>query len=168
MQVRPETLADISAIRGVNETAFGRSAEADLVDVLRDDNDVALSLVAIEDDQIIGHILFCPIRIDGASKVLSAVSLSPMAVLPEYQKRGVGSKLVEDGLEVLRDNGTEVVTVLGHPKFYSRFDFKPAQNFSIECPYDVPPEAWMLIELAPGVLSGQSGKVVYPRAFASL
>jgi putative acetyltransferase len=95
-----------------------------------------------------------------------------MAVLPEFQNQGIGSALVRRGLEVLRARGESVVMVLGHSEFYPRFGFRPARESNVACPYDIPPEAWMLLELTPGVLArtshGQSAVVVYPRAFEQI
>lgn len=168
MQIREETPADYEVIRRVNEAAFGRAEEADLIEALRQDEQIALSLVAIECDEVVGHILFCDIGIKTEIGVLAAVSLSPMAVLPEFQNRGIGTALVQRGLEALRAGQHEIVTVLGHPNFYARFGFNPAHEYGIACPYDAPPEAWMLLQLRPGVVDGQRGTVVFPRAFQTL
>lgn len=166
--IRPETPDDIVVIHHINERAFGRTDEAQLVDTLRDENAVVLSLVAQKHEAVIGHILFCRIQIQTPKQPLNAVSLSPMAVLPEFQGQGIGSLLVQRGLEELRTRGENIVTVLGHPGFYPRFGFRPAQEYHIECPYNVPAPAWMLTELTPKALKGKKGVVVYPRAFENV
>lgn len=166
--IRPETLNDAPAIHHVNRAAFARDEEANLVDALRADGENVLSLIAEIDGQVVGHILFCRVQITTPAGALPAVSLSPMAVLPEFQKGGIGSQLIAEGLKRLPAQGEKIVTVLGHPEFYPRFGFRPAHELGIQCPYEVPPEAWMLMELAPGALGGQSGMVVYPRAFENV
>src|SRR6478735_1441522 len=121
--VRPETSADHDAIRHVNRLAFGQGDEARLVDALRDGGSVRVSLVAEAEGQVVGHVLFSdlPILTDGGT--VPALSLAPMAVLPECQRRGIGSALVREGLAVCRGAGHRIVVVLGHPDFYHRFGF---------------------------------------------
>lgn len=168
LTIRPETPDDIVVIHHINERAFGQTNEANLVDDLRKDGMNVLSLVAQKNDGVIGHILFCRIQIKTPKKNIDAVSLSPLAVLPEFQGQGIGSQLIQDGLAQLREQGETVVTVLGHPGYYSRHGFRPAAEYKIDCPYEVPPEAWMLMELKPKALAKQSGIVVYPSAFSKL
>ncbi len=165
LTIRPEAPDDIVVVHHINERAFGQINEANLVDALRDEGANVLSLVAQKNEAVIGHILFCRIQIKTAQKPIDAVSLSPVAVLPEFQSQGIGSQLVQHGLEALRRQGESIVTVLGHPEYYPRFGFRQAQDYHIECPYQVPPAAWMLIELKPKALKGKKGIVVYPEAF---
>ncbi|HVF28142.1 MAG TPA: N-acetyltransferase, partial [Pyrinomonadaceae bacterium] len=124
--VRVESPEDISAIRRVNEQAFGSPQEAALVDALREVARPFVSIVAVEDDQVVGHISFRPVTIDGAGSVRRAMGLAPMAVLPEHQRRGIGSLLARAGLEECQQLGCDVVVVLGHPEYYPRFGFRPA------------------------------------------
>lgn len=168
LNIRPETPNDLIAIHHINERAFGQPDEAKLVNNLRDEGAVVLSLVAQKQAAVIGHILFCRIQIQTPKKRLNAVSLSPMAVLPEFQGQGIGSQLVQAGLAELRASGESVVTVLGYPEYYPRHGFRPAQDYNIKCPYEVPPAAWMLMELKPKALAKQNGVVVYPHAFSML
>src|SRR5262245_66383487 len=120
---RHETPADHEAVRHVNRLAFGRDDEAGIVDALRTGGYSRMSLVAEGGGRVVGHILFSdlPILTDGG--IVPALSLAPMAVLPEYQKLGIGSTLVQEGLEVCRGAGYRIVVVLGHPHFYPRFGF---------------------------------------------
>ena len=168
MTIRPETEADIAAIRQVNERAFGRPAEANLVAALRAGLKAIVSLVAEDAGRIIGHVLFSPITIEPENKTVSAVGLAPMAVLPEYQNRGVGSRLVEAGLDACREAGYDCVVVLGHANYYPRFGFIPASRYGIKSEYDVPDEAFMLIELREGALKGISGTARYQPEFSAV
>lgn len=150
----------------VNERAFGQVAEAKLVEALRRTADPQLSLVAETEGQIIGHIFFSPVELEPARGAVAAMGLAPMAVLPEHQRRGVGSMLVRKGLQACKQRGVRAVVVLGHPKYYPRFGFKPAREFGLQCEYDVPAEAFMVMELKPGALAGRrSGTVKYHAAF---
>jgi len=163
--VRREEPRDIPAVRYVNERAFGRPAEANLVDALRGRQKVTLSLVAVQDDQVLGHILFSPITIEAGEKVFHAVGLAPMAVLPERQRQGIGSLLVRIGLAECRKAGYECVVVLGHPEYYPRFGFVPASKYGMTCEYDVPDEVFMAIELREGALLGRAGTAKYQPEF---
>lgn len=165
MIIRPETIDDKEAVRSVNEQAFGRAAEADLVESLHAAHKVVLSLVAVQEGQIVGHILFCPVAIQAKTESYDAIGLGPMAVLPQFQRQGIGSALVRSGLEALRQQNHPLVIVLGHPEFYPRFGFLPASASGIGCPFDAPDEAFLLAELSPGAAAGKSGTVVYPPEF---
>ncbi|MBV9863932.1 MAG: N-acetyltransferase [Abitibacteriaceae bacterium] len=175
MIIRPETPADKEAVRYVNEQAFGRAGEADLVEALHARQQVIASLVAVQDDQavqdgqqdgqIVGHILFSPVVVEAQAASHAAVALGPLAVLPQFQGQGIGSALVRRGLEVLRQNNYPLVVVLGHPEFYPRFGFSPASAFGIGCQFQVPDEVFMLAELSPGAAAAIKGTVVYPPEF---
>jgi putative acetyltransferase len=168
IQIRPEQIEEIAAIRRVNERAFNGPAEADLVDRLRERGQVTLSLVAVRAGEIVGHILFSPVVIESPRQTIAAVGLAPMAVLPELQNQGIGSLLVSAGLERCRSAGHLVAVVLGHPQYYRRFGFVPASRYTIRSEYDVADEHFMVIELRPGALAGQSGTVKYQAAFNEL
>ncbi len=163
--VRNEKPEDIAAIREVNEKAFGQPAEANLVDALRANGKVTLSLVAVQDDRVVGHILFSPVAIESEKETLAAVGLAPMSVLPEFQNQGVGSRLVRAGLDECRKALHESVVVLGHPEYYPRFGFTPASRYGIKSEYDVRDEVFMIMELREGALAGRSGTVKYQPEF---
>ena len=167
IQIRPEQPEDVAAIRRVNEQAFNDkdNAEANLIERLREHGNVTLSLVAVHDSQVIGHILFSPVVIESGGESFAAVGLAPMAVLPEWQNRGVGSLLVKAGLDECRRQGHLAAVVLGHPAFYPRFGFAPASRFGIRSEYDVADEVFMAMELQPGALSGRGGLVRYQPEF---
>jgi putative acetyltransferase len=161
--VRDEQPRDREQVRKVNEAAFGRSDEADLVDRLRVEEAVLLSLVAEIDGEIIGHILFSRMILETAQMPIAAVSLAPMAVLPDYQGRTVGSQLVRRGLAQLYERGERIVIVLGHKQYYPRFGFSSEKARYLVSPF--PPEAFMALELSDGALAGIHGTVRYPSAF---
>jgi putative acetyltransferase len=164
--VRCEHTDDIrerSAIRSINEAAFGRPDEADLVDRLGSEGAVLLSLVAEVEQRIIGHVLFSRMSIETSNGEVSAVALAPVAVLPDHQRRGIGEQLIRHGLDLLRARGERIVIVLGHPGYYSRFGFSTEKARFLESPF--PTEAFMAMELSSGALEGIRGKVRYPAAF---
>jgi putative acetyltransferase len=157
------SLSERAIIRAINEAAFGGSEEADLVDRLREDKDALLSLVAEIDAGIVGHIMFSRMSISTSTGPVAAVALAPLALHPDHQHKGIGSLLVQHGLELLRDRGEKIVIVVGHPDYYPKFGFSTDKARLIESPF--PSEAFMAAELSAGALDGIQGKVVYPSAF---
>jgi len=166
--VRPERPEDEAQIRRVNREAFGRGEEADLVEALRRAGAITSSLVAVRQDKVIGHILFSPVTIEDGDTVYPAVGLGPLAVLPDYQRQGVGSRLVEAGLAACREAGHSVVIVLGHPDYYPRFGFRPASLYGVRWEHEAPDEAFMIAELRPGALAGKHGVARYHPAFTGV
>jgi len=155
----------------VNRLAFGRIEEARLVARLRNDPAFlsGLSLVAeTEDGTVVGHLLLTPAGIDGAQADARALALAPMAVLPAFQGQGVGSALVRRAFDAARAHGFDAIIVLGHPGFYPRFGFRPASLWRVSCPFEVPDEAFMAVELTEGALANAAGTVIYLAAFAEL
>ena len=157
------SLAELCSIRFVNEAAFGQPDEADLVDKLRADGAVLVSLVAELDGRIVGHILFSRAWIAMPCGSHAVVALAPMAVLPDYQRQGIGRRLIRHGLDLLQDQGEKIALVLGHREYYPRFGFSSEKAESIESPF--PKDSFMAMELKPGALDGVVGKVRYPAAF---
>jgi putative acetyltransferase len=165
--IRPEGSWDYLAVHEVNAKAFETPAEANLVDELRKVVHPYVSLVAEEDGEIVGHILFTPVTLSRHVD-LKIMGLGPMAVAPMQQRKGIGSGLVKAGLERCKDLGFGAAVVLGHKDFYPRFGFMPSVRYGIGCEYDVPPEVFMVIELQPGYLQGASGTIQYHPAFNDL
>src|SRR4029079_10304974 len=164
---RAEEQRDWAAVHAVNVSAFETPAEANLVDALRDQAQPLVSLIAEDNGAIVGHIMFSPVSLSG-HPALRIMGLAPMAVVPEHQRKGIGSSLVRAGLEQCRQLGFGAVVVLGHPTYYPRFGFVPSTRFGMGCEYDVPEEVFMVAELDAGVLRGASGKVKYHPAFSTL
>jgi len=165
--IREEKESDWPEVFTVNQAAFDTPAEANLVDALREQCRPIISLVAEEDRTIIGHIMFSPVRLSGHPDV-RIMGLAPMAVLPQYQRKRVGSALVQSGLEKCRALGVGAVVVLGHIGYYPRFGFVPSVRYGIGCEYQVPEEAFMVLELQSGYLAGKTGIIQYHEAFKNL
>jgi len=163
IEVREEQTGDFAAIRDVNERAFRGEQEAHIVDALRSHGAAMLSLVATVDGRVVGHILYSPITIGGH---VSGAALGPMAVLPEYQRKGVGSALVRHGSERLKKDGCPYVIVLGHAEYYPRFGFEPASTHGVTCEWEVPDNAFMLLILDEEKMRGVSGLAKYREEFS--
>ncbi len=166
--IRKETPADYTAVRTINERAFERAGEADLVDRLREKAQPYVSLVAESDEQVVGHIFFSPVIVESEAASFTALGLAPMAVLPEFQSQSIGSELVRQGLEACGRLGHDVVVVLGHPNYYPRFGFVPAATKGLTSEYPVPDEVFMVVELSPNALAGREGLVKYHPEFGKV
>jgi putative acetyltransferase len=163
--VREEGPDDLASIREVNDRAFDQPLEGRIVDALRAHGAVRLSLVALVDGRIAGHILFSPVAADGAAGLASGVGLGPMAVVPEQQRRGVGAALIEAGLARLRERGCPFVVVLGHHEYYTRFGFVPASRHRLRCEWDVPDEAFMVYVFDAAATDTAAGLIRYRPEF---
>ena len=168
MIIREETSADIAGVHRVEVLAFGREAEADLVDALRKNGKATLSLVAEEAGQIVGHVLFSPARIEGPQEITPVEGMGPVAVAPERQGQGIGSALIRAGLEQLHQSGCRLVMVEGNPHYYTRFGFQDAAPLEIRCEFNPPPGCFMVQELVAGALEGVSGVAYYAVEFQSV
>ena len=167
MRVRDESEGDFASVHRLNAAVFETAAEAQLVDALRASDAPLISLVAEIDGEVVGHILFSPVPLEGHAG-LKLAGLGPMAVTPRLQNSGIGSALVEAGLQRCRDAGYGAVVVLGHPGYYPRFGFSASNLFGIRSEYEVPDEVFMLIELIDAYLSQCSGTIRYHPAFAAV
>lgn len=166
LTIRPELPEDFSTVFEINQRAFGRPEEARLVEALRKVATPQISLVAVRDNQVVGHIFFSPVTIEGQHSSVQALGLAPMAVVPELQNQGVGSLLVREGLNAARRMGQSIVVVLGHITYYPRFGFEIASRKGLRCEFPAPDEAFMVTELTPNALRGVSGVVKYLPEFS--
>ena len=164
IKIRQEKPEDVVAIRYVLEQAFRGASEANLVDILRQASKASISLVAIYDRQIVGHILFSPVTIAPEQIGFNGIGLAPVGVLPEFQRKGIGSKLIREGLEECKKAGYDIVVVLGNPHFYSRFGFSPASDYGLGNEYNAG-EHFMAMELKKGALAEVNGIVKYQPEF---
>ncbi len=164
IQIREERATDVTAIRDVNRRAFGHDREGSIVDALRLNGAVLLSLVATLGGQVVGHIMYSPLSVCN----ISGAALGPMAVLPEYQRQGIGSRLIEAGNRTLKERGCPVIVVVGHADYYPRFGFKPANAYGISCEWDVPDNVFMALVLNPENTQGMSGLAKYRHEFSSV
>ncbi len=151
----------------MNASAFETPGEANLVDALREQARPMVSLVAMDAETVVGHIMFSPVSLSGHPD-LDIMGLAPMAVAPEYQRKGIGSALVRAGLDRCKQLNFGAVVVLGHSKYYPGFGFSPSMRFGIGCEYEVPEEVFMALELLPGYLRGASGTIKYHAAFSNV
>jgi putative acetyltransferase len=163
--IRPEKSEDKAAIRHINEEAFGRKEEAELIEKLRERGMLTLSLVAIQDNKTVGHVAFSPVKVESERSSFEAITLTPIAILPVYQRKGIGSRLIRASLKECRHLGYEIIVVLGHPSYYPRFGFIPAKSKGIKCEFEAPDEAWMVLELREGALAGRQGTVRFQPEF---
>ncbi len=166
IKIREEQPEDVKKIRELNIHAFGQNQEADIVDNLRKNCPDIISLVAIMEDQVVGHILFSPVIIQSGEKTLKGMGLAPMAVLPEYQRQGIGSTLVYAGIEELKKRNCPFVIVLGHEEYYPRFGFERASAHGIKCEWEVPDGAFMILVFSESELQGVSGVAKYHPEFS--
>ena len=166
MIIRQELPEDIDDIRAINEKAFGQPQEAVIVDKLRQNCDELLSLIAVEKEKIVGYILFSPATIEGQHGVIKGMCLAPMAVLPELQRRGIGSQLVKAGLEHLNKAKCPFVIVLGHPGYYPRFGFEPASRYGIKSLWEgIPDNVFMILWFNKAMANQVSGVARYREEF---
>jgi len=168
MNIREEVSSDIEKIWEVNSEAFETEAEANLVTALRNSGCTYFSLVAESGAKVVGHILFTPVELSGNENKLKILGLAPMAVLSQYQNKGIGSKLVKAGLEHCQSLGYDAVVVLGHPNYYPKFGFVPSVKYGIKSECEVPDEVFMILELTPGSLKNYEGVIKYHDAFNSV
>lgn len=166
--IRAEDPGDAAGVRRVLEAAFPTAAEADLVAALWRNGGVHSAFVAEVDGRVVGHVLYSPMELEVMPDGTKFLGLAPLAVHPEWQKRGVGAALVEWSLRELRNSAVSAVFVLGNPKYYARFGFEKAGQFGIKCEFKVPEELFMVLELKEGILDGCSRVASYRAEFREL
>ncbi len=171
MEIRYEQAGDQDAIHTVQSEAFGQPNEAELVENLRASGKALLSMVAVLEEKIVGHVLFSLVHVrnmKNEGEEFEAVGLAPVAVLPGYQREGIGSQLIREALAELRKTGHELVFVLGHPEYYPRFGFVSTAKYDIGCEYNVSPEVFMVLELQQGAIAGRTGVVYFAEEFRAV
>jgi putative acetyltransferase len=164
--IRAEQPGDVAAIHRVHAAAFPTAAEARLVDALRDAGRLTVSLVALKGDEIAAHIAF-PVEIGSGAGPVPGVGLAPLAVLPEHHRKGIGSRLVCEGLTACKSGGIGFVVVLGDPAYYHRFGFSHARDYGLSNKYGAL-EEFMVLVLSPDYLPSHAGLIKYAPEFAAL
>jgi len=164
IEIREEHPSDIADVRDVNRRAFEQDQEPNIVDALRSNEASLLSLVAAVNGRVVGHIMYSPIIVGQST----GAALGPMAVVPEYQRQGIGSKLVEAGNQKLKDAGCPFIIVVGHADYYPRFGFKPASVHGITCEWEMPDNVFMLLVLDETKMEGVSGLAKYRSEFSTV
>ncbi len=166
MNIRNTDVSERAAIRSVHERAFGDQGReiADLVSGLLDDETAVplLSLAAEIEGRMVGHVLFTAVRLQSDGRSVASRILAPLGVVSEQQGEGIGGALIREGLRRLASSGVELVFVLGHPGYYSKFGFRPAGVLGLDAPYPIPDEhrdAWMVQALKPGVIGNVKGTI---------
>jgi putative acetyltransferase len=162
IEIREERPEDIDAVRQVNLLAFGTDAEGRIVDALRANGGVLLSLVATIEERVVGHILYSPITV---GDTFEGAALAPMSVAPDNQRQGIGTKLIEAGSRHLRAAGCPFIIVLGHAEYYPRFGFRPASTYGVKCQWDVPDNVFMVLALDSAGTQKMAGLAKYRPEF---
>ena len=172
ISIRQETVADYPIVFNLVEQAFRKEIVSDkkeqfLVERLRKSNGFIpqLSLVAEANHEVVAYILLSKITIETKLDKHTALALAPVAVLPSFQKKGIGGQLIEEAHRIARELGYQAVVLLGHENYYPKFGYRPLHQFNISLPFDAPKENCMAIELVPDALKNKEGSVVYPKEF---
>lgn len=171
--IRIERPGDEAAIHDVTRQAFdssefGHHGEAELVDTLRAKGAASVSLVAEVDGRVVGHILFSPAKIGWDGWSSSGLGLAPMSVLPEFQRRGIGSRLIEAGYEAVTGSSHEFVIVIGHSEYYSKFGFVPASSDNVTCEFEgIPDEVFLIRWFRNPPTTGSQGVAKYHPVFSA-
>ncbi|MFK8137772.1 MAG: GNAT family N-acetyltransferase [Bdellovibrionales bacterium] len=168
IEYREELSGDSEKIFELNKSVFETDAEARLVDALRESKKLLLSMVAVADHKIVGHIAFSPMSIEQQGKRKLA-GLGPMEVATSFQKQGVGSSLINKSEEKLKAMGYDAIFLLGHKEYYPKFGYRPSlPSFGIRSKYDVPDEFFMAKPISDKGLDGLSGTIHYTSEFDEL
>ena len=164
IDIREEHPGDVTAIRDVNKRAFGQDQEGNIVDALRSHGAALLSLVATLRGQVVGHIMYSSLSVGN----IQGAALGPMAVLPEHQRQGIGSQLIEAGNRNLKEAACPFIVVVGHADYYPRFGFRPASTYGMTCEWEVPDNVFMVLVLDPARMQDVSGLAKYRHEFSSV
>ena len=167
-QIRDERVQDAEAVNRLLTQAFGREAETRLVERLRASGRIAFSMIAEENEHVLGYALFARIAIEHEGRDFPALALAPLAVMPAFQRLGIGSALMSAGLQRCREGGHPRVLVLGDPLYYGRFGFVPASRFGLRSPFPGAGDNFMALELQPAAFANLSGTARYGHEFEDL
>jgi putative acetyltransferase len=164
LNIRETTPVDINDILYVEREAFQRDSEVNITrDILSDPSaEPRVSLLAFFENQPVGHVLFTRGYIEGNPRI-EVLFLAPLAVIPKFQKQGIGGALIKEGIARLSKMGVDLVFVIGHPEYYPRFGFSPASKLGFQPTYPLPAEvgdAWMVLALSPNIIGAISGRVI--------
>lgn len=164
--IRSELKGDYASIFTIHQSAFKRDIEAELVNRLRTTNyyHSELSLVAEENSELVGHLLLTRVVIKDGNKTYPVLALAPIGIKEAFQRKGIGSILIEEALKKAKYLGHKAVIVLGDPKYYARFGFEKASNYEITPPTNFPEEVFLIKKLSPEDLDFK-GQVIYPVQF---
>ncbi len=166
IKIREEQPKDYLTIKEINDIAFGQPQESNIINKLRQNCNTLLSLVAIDNEKIVGHIMFSQVTIELDKVTIYGMGIAPMSVIPEYQRKGIGSKLIKEGINILKNKKCLFIVVLGHPEYYPRFGFEKASSYNIKCQWDgIPEEAFMILVLEKEAVTGGSGTAKYREEF---
>lgn len=163
IEIRAPRGSDRAAIRALLDLAFESPLEGRFVDAVYRAGMARCEMVAIQADQIVGHLLFTPLSVVAGEREINALALAPLSVVPARQRQGIGIALMETGLECCRAAGAELIVVLGHPDYYPRFGFSAEVGARLRAPWSGP--AFMALEFETGLLSGETAEVTYPAHF---
>ncbi len=146
--IREENESDLITIKKINDRAFGQTQEGHVIGKIRASGTPVLSLVAEIDNTTVGHIFYSTSEIKCNNKRITGMGLAPMVVLPKYQKQGIGKRLINESLNLLKKRSVPFIIVLGHEDYYPKFGFEKASKYGITCQWDgVPDEAFMIMIL---------------------
>ena len=160
--VRPENAVDIAGIHAVHVACFPTDAEARLVDALRENGELSVSLVATDEGGVVGHVAFSPVTVNAEP---GGRGLAPVAVLEKHRRQGIAARLIRAGIAKCRDQGCGYLVVLGDPSYYGRFGFVPAPTHGLQDEYGGG-DAFQVLPLVDGALP--RGLVRYAAAFGQL
>jgi predicted N-acetyltransferase YhbS len=171
MIIRTETEKDFDEVYKLNYLAFGnREDESKLVERIRKSDEYVpeLSIIAEMDNEIVGHLLLSKAVVEDHENVFTVIVLAPIAVKPNRQKQGIGSRLIEEGIRRCKTLGYGIILLIGHPSYYPRLGFQPARKYGLELKqFEVPDEVFMVYEVVEGKLKEIKGELKYPKAFFS-
>lgn len=168
ISIRRETPGDYEQVHEMITNAFSKSelgyhGESELVARIRENHSDTLSLVAVDQEVVVGHVLFSPVSIESKGRLTRGMGLAPMAVHPGYQRSGIGTRLVRTGIEQLVESSCPFVVVLGHPEYYPRFGFQPAANLAVTHGFDGIPQGLFFLKLIDPRIHGRlrEGRAIF-------